>query len=173
MNITRRISLYSHLINLKSLINLSLTGTFFIILFTMLDVNLTAPIICLSICFILLIPSIVIHINFYKTDKGKTIIINHNESWLILEEKKKKLKITQSDIKEVFIFDNNEGRMINFWNYYCYYLIKLNNGNEVILTSLILRKSEFPFHINYTRNKFIPLVETNENSYNDKNKYVC
>lgn len=86
------------------------------------------------IVWVLTIPGLILHCNYYNYEKGRTI--NFDTNFLELIDHSKVTKIYHDEIKEVkqfYLAWNNK----NPWNHYGYTKLLSKTGKSVIITNLL------------------------------------
>jgi hypothetical protein len=166
MNQQITISLKSHLRNLKHIIGSVIFGLAISILIYNFDYDKLVFIIFGILYFCLLIPVILIHLDYYKIDSNKTIAISNNNESIEIFGLDNNVKIKQTDIEYVIMTTGINSRL-SIWSGYYYYQLKLCNGQVYYLTSLLINSKDFPFSINTKRQKSFPFVKY---FYNEKYK---
>lgn len=104
-------------------------------------------------------PVLLLHINYWFTDKNKVIQFDPDNLTITLTVGEKTSTYSFDDVKNVTLtenscFDKSGPLKVNRrtpWSEYFYYQIDLNNNKKIFLTSLSIKQTEFPLEVNQRR----------------------
>ena len=88
-----------------------------------------------------LIPQIIIHLQYYLTDRNKTIIVNHSKRVLTIEHKNDRRNIPFDEIEKIVIHQGQRDRKnqtlaLPFY-FYNHSEIKIKNGDSLVFTDFL------------------------------------
>lgn len=115
------------------------------------DGNVTSYyIVCLGFFLLLFIPQVVLHLTYYRIDKGKVFSYTSEKQKMSLHLKDGRtleFSFDQIDyIEHSKSIPLAENRMLWFpWDSYNYSIIRLKSGQQFILTSLLVPNMKLPF----------------------------
>jgi len=124
--------------------------------------------ISISIVFLLfqIIPSFILHFNYYITDRNKVLIIDGITTEVKIIDKGTEFTFRLDEIDRVRMINSKNYddtyRMLMPWKSHYYYMICLKNDNEYLLTRLTVRKLEKILNVRivYKREVF-PFISKN------------
>ncbi len=146
------INLWSHIRNLKNTLIGILIGLLIGALCHLITNRDDLVIYFFCVGYLLaIIPVILIHFNYYKTDKNKKLTINKSLELIEIMENHKSTKIDVNDINHVIMTTGLERAGSSIWSGYYYYQIDLKNVQIVFITSLLIKQKEFPFEVDIKR----------------------
>lgn len=115
---------------------------------------------------IFLIPQLIIHINYYTKNKGDIFFYDPAGQRITLNHKGESFSFTFGDIELIKRYKSYplaENRMQWFpWDSYNYSIIRLKEGQEYIVTSLLVPNMDLPVESKKIKLKktFYPIVHT-------------
>ncbi len=122
------INLWSHIRNLKNTLIGILIGLLIGALCHLITNRDDLVIYFFCVGYLLaIIPVILIHFNYYKTDKNKKLTINKSLELIEIMENHKSTKIDVNDINQVIMTTGLERAGSSIWSGYYYYQIDLKN----------------------------------------------
>jgi len=158
----RQIAKLNHLRNLKNLlISIPIGMTICIFLFLIDQDDIVFYVVGIGY-FIYMIPVILIHANYYSNDRKKIVTIGGLNKSMEIINKDKMIVVFLHDVHCITFTTGLEGRASSIWSDYYYYQIRLKNGDFIFLTSLLIKKNDFPFDIDLKRNIAFPFVKYTE-----------
>lgn len=110
-------------------------------------------------------PVLLIHINYWFTDRNKVVQFDPDNQKILLSVGKKNSSYSFSDIRNIILTENSffdkSGplKVINRrlpWSEYFYYQINLNDNKKILITSLSIKRTEFPLKVNQHRYDVFP-----------------
>lgn len=122
--------------------------------------------ISLIILLIFLVPQFILHINYYTKNKGFILVCDLVNQDITISHKGKSVSFSFSDIELIKRYKSYplaENRMHWFpWDSYNYSIIRLRNGQEVILTSLLVLNLDLPIEPKKVKliKTFYPIIYT-------------
>jgi hypothetical protein len=114
---------------------------------------------------IFLIPQIILHINYYMRNKGDIFFYDPTGRRITINRKGESASFSFSDIELIKRFKSYplaENRMQWFpWDNYNYSIIRLKNGQEFIITSLLVPNMDLPIDSGRIKleKRFYPIVQ--------------
>lgn len=166
MRTTKKITFWTFILPVLSptfLFLFSILVSFYLVfIFTENDNSLA-----LSIYFILLltliVPSLILQFNYYKIDKNKVFIIDDVTNEVKIVDKDMEFTFRLNEIDRVRMINSKNYddtyRILMPWHPHYYYIICLKNGDEFLVTRLIIQKLEKILNVKivYKREAF-PLI---------------
>lgn len=158
-------------ITLKSIFtNLTLSITFLvaIIVFSVIVYNVDFDMIAVYLLFglflIINIPTIVIFLNYWIEDRNKIVQIDTNHRTIKVTKGHLNHTYSFDEIKRVILVANSScksGESLRKapWTDFFYYQIEFNDGERLILTSLLIKQKDFTLTVHHRRFLFIQTID--------------
>ncbi len=114
---------------------------------------------------IFLIPQLILHINYYRRNKGDIFFYDPAGQRVTINRKGESASFSFSDIELIKRFKSYplaDNRMQWFpWDNYNYSIIRLKNGQEFIITSLLVPNMDLPINSSRIKLKkrFYPIIQ--------------
>jgi len=121
--------------------------------------------ISLGVVLIFLIPQLIIHINYYMRNSGDIFFYDPAGRRITINRKGESASFSFNDIELIKRFKSYplaENRMQWFpWDNYNYSIIRLKNGKEFIVTSLLVPYLDLPINPGKIKleKRFYPIVQ--------------
>jgi len=119
-----------------------------------------------AVAFLLFfIPQLILHMNFYRKNKGDIFLYDPAGQKITITRKGESASFSFSDIELIKRFKSyplSEDRMQWFpWDSYNYSIIKLKNGREYTITSLLVPNMDLPIDSKRIKleKRFYPIVQ--------------
>jgi len=114
----------------------------------------------------LIIPSLILHFNYYIIDRNKVLIIDNVTNEVKIIDKSTEFTFRLDEVDRVRMINSKNYddtyRMLMPWKTYYFYMICLKNDDEYLITRLTVRKLEKLLNVRivYKRNAF-PFISKN------------
>lgn len=128
--------------------------------------------------FILIIPALILHIDYFFENFGQKLHIDQKEGKLVLTEKGVEHEYKMTNIMSIEqhlgIYYRNKidhmARRKATWTPYGYVLLNFDDGKQFFLTSLMGDILSFPLPITHTRFRFVPFIKTEKSFFEKRNR---
>lgn len=118
----------------------------------------------LGVLFIISIPAFIIHWDYASIEKHRHVFIDTNKKILQIFDPRTKEQILKREhivsvILTSYSANKKDESTLMPWTGYFYYQIETTDGNIIFITSLLIKREEFPFKVTNRRLVFFPLIE--------------